>query len=66
MSSRVNGGYYWCLRHERVESGDGVCRAKYRLGPYDTVAEAEQALETVQQRNEAWEEADARWQGEPD
>jgi hypothetical protein len=57
-------GYFWCLRHERVESGDGMCAAKHRLGPFDTVAEAERALQRVQERNEAWEEEDQRWRGE--
>lgn len=63
MSSRE---YFWCLRHERVESDDDVCPAKYLLGPYGSPAEAERALELVQQRNEAWEAEDARWAGEDD
>lgn len=57
------GGYYWCQRHNRVESGDRVCAARHRLGPYDSVAEAERAMERVAQRNEAWEAEDARWEG---
>jgi len=56
--------YYWCLRHQRVESGDHVCPARHRLGPFPTVAEAERALEKVQQRNEAWEAENARWNGD--
>lgn len=62
----VAGGYFWCLRHERVEWGDDVCRARYRLGPFGSVAEAERALETVRQRNEVWDAEDARWRGETD
>jgi hypothetical protein len=58
------GEYYWCLRHNRVESGDKVCAARHRIGPFDTVAEAERALETVKQRNEDWRAEDARWGGE--
>lgn len=58
------GEYYWCVRHNRVESGDDVCAARYRIGPFDTASEAEHALERVQQRNEAWEAEDARWEGE--
>jgi hypothetical protein len=57
-------GYYWCLRHQRVESGDDVCPARYRLGPFDTPTEAEFALQRVQERNEAWDAEDARWEGE--
>ncbi|HEY8452220.1 MAG: hypothetical protein FWJ70_14485 [Micromonosporaceae bacterium] len=59
-------GYYWCVRHDRVESGDDRCRAAYRLGPFETVAEAERALETVRERNQRWDEEDARWYGEAD
>lgn len=59
-----DGGYYWCLRHERVESGDNLCAARHRLGPFDTPAEAERALERARERNQAWDEADARWEGE--
>jgi hypothetical protein len=57
--------YFWCLRHARVESGDQLCPAKYRLGPFPSAAEAERALERVRERNEAWEAEDARWRGEP-
>jgi hypothetical protein len=59
-----DGGYFWCLRHKRVESGDDLCPAQYRLGPYDSAADAERALETVDKRNAAWEAEDARWHGE--
>ena len=50
----AEGQYYWCLEHHRVEPYEG-CRAADRLGPYDTADEARHALETVQQRNEQWE-----------
>lgn len=56
---------YWCLRHQRIESGDGLCPVRYRLGPYRTRAEAEAALETARRRTEAWDDEDARWEGEP-
>ncbi len=51
--------YYYCLNHETVESTDG-CGARDRLGPYPTRAEAEHALETVAERNDAWDN-DPRW-----
>ena len=57
-------GYFWCLRHHRVEQGDDVCPARYRLGPYESALEAEFALQRVQERNEAWDAEDARWEGE--
>ena len=53
--------YYWCLRHQRVESGDTVCRASQTMGPYRTPDEARQALERVRQRNEEWETDDRVW-----
>lgn len=56
--------YYWCLRHNRVESADDVCAERYRLGPYLTAVEAERALDRVAERNAAWDEEDARWLGE--
>jgi hypothetical protein len=65
MSSSVFGGrYYWCLRHERVETDANVCPARYRLGPYASVAEAERALDRVRERNEQWDAEDARWAGD--
>ncbi|QSB13283.1 hypothetical protein JQS43_16820 [Natronosporangium hydrolyticum] len=60
-----SNGYYWCTKHNRVEWGDSMCRAKHRLGPFDTPNEAERALERVQERNEAWDDQDEDW-GQPD
>ncbi|MDG4788959.1 hypothetical protein O7626_24025 [Micromonospora sp. WMMD1102] len=56
--------YFWCIRHHRVETSADVCPARYVLGPYVSAADAEQALQRVQQRNEAWDAEDARWAGE--
>jgi hypothetical protein len=58
------GGYFWCLRHNRVETGDDMCPAQYRLGPYPTAQDAARALETVEKRNAEWDAEDARWTGE--
>ncbi|MCH1868483.1 hypothetical protein [Nocardioides sp. CFH 31398] len=49
--------YYYCVKHKTVEGPEG-CAARHRLGPYPTRAAAEHALETVAERNEAWDEAD--------
>ena len=46
--------YFFCLKHHAVEGKHG-CKASDRLGPYDTRAEAEHALEKVEERNELWE-----------
>lgn len=53
------GGFWFCLKHHTVEGPEG-CAYKDRLGPYDTAAEAERALEKVKERNEAWEH-DPNW-----
>lgn len=52
--------WYWSLRNSRVEGPDGDAN-DHRLGPYDTRAEAEQALATARQRTEAWDDEDRRW-----
>ena len=57
-------GYFWCLKHHRVETDADACAAKHTLGPYATTIEAERALERMRERNEKWEADDARWDGE--
>jgi hypothetical protein len=64
MSNSGGGPYYWCLRHSRVETDANVCPAKVTMGPYGSVAEAEQALQRVADRNERLDAEDARWRGE--
>ncbi|CAN5828566.1 MAG: SPOR domain-containing protein [Acidimicrobiia bacterium] len=51
--------WFYCLDHQTVEPVDG-CRSEVRLGPYPTREEAANALETVEKRNQAWEE-DPAW-----
>jgi hypothetical protein len=51
--------WYYCLEHDTVEPKLG-CRVATRLGPYSTPEEAARALETVEARNEAWDE-DPDW-----
>jgi hypothetical protein len=64
MSNSGGGPYYWCLRHNRVETDEDLCPAVRTMGPYQTAAEAEQALTRVAERNEQWDAEDARWTGE--
>lgn len=64
MSNSGGGPYYWCLRHNRVETDNDVCPASKTMGPYGTVTEAEQALTRVAERNERLDAEDARWTGE--
>ncbi|UCM87508.1 hypothetical protein [Streptomyces marincola] len=54
-----SGEWYYCLRHRAVEEGPD-CPAQDRFGPYPTRAEAEHAMDTARERNEAWRK-DPRW-----
>ena len=51
--------YWFCLTHHRVEGEEG-CRSADRLGPYPSEAAAARALESVEERNEAWD-TDPAW-----
>lgn len=51
--------WYYCLEHETVEPKLG-CRMTNRLGPYATRQEAAKAIETVEKRNESWDQ-DPDW-----
>lgn len=56
--------YFYCLIHHAVE-GEHGCKAKDRLGPFETEAEAARALEIAQERTEAWD-TDPDWNDEED
>lgn len=56
--------WYYCVEHSAVEPKFG-CRVTNRLGPYPTREEAARALETVERRNEEWDE-DPDWNEEDD
>lgn len=56
--------YYYCLTHATVEPSDRGCKAVDRLGPYPDRESAQQALDRVADRNEAWEN-DPKW-NDPD
>lgn len=49
--------WYYCLVHQRVEPEEGCANAE-RLGPYATEAEAQHALETAKERNDAFDAGD--------
>ena len=53
------GEFYYCLKHRKAEEGP-ECPGRRRLGPYATREEAERAIETVSERNRAWD-TDPRW-----
>lgn len=56
--------YWYCIKHDAVEGEEG-CRAKDRLGPFETRAEAARALEIAAERTEAWEN-DPVWNDDVD
>lgn len=64
--------YWFNIRTGKVEAHDdpGRARGGDLMGPYETEAEATEALETARRRTEAWDEEDRRereWQtGDPD
>jgi hypothetical protein len=56
----ADGPWFWCMRHGTVEPEDG-CAARHRLGPYATRQEAEQALQSVAEREERLSAEDQAW-----
>ena len=62
--SSGGGAFYWCLKHNRVETDRNVCPASMTMGPYRSGGEAEQALERVARRNEQLDAEDAQWTGD--
>ncbi|GAB2859857.1 hypothetical protein [Nocardioides pacificus] len=56
--------YWFCLKHHAVEERDG-CKNADRLGPYASSAEAARALESVEERNEKWDN-DPAWNDDAD
>lgn len=51
--------FYYCVKHHAVEEPGG-CPPIDKLGPYPTREEAERALQTAEERNEAWDN-DPKW-----
>jgi hypothetical protein len=52
-----SGDYYFCMTHREVERGQG-CRSADRMGPYPSAEAASSWQQSVDQRNEAADEAD--------
>lgn len=52
--------YWYCVKHQRVETSENMCPPIDRLGPYATEAEAQHALEKAEERNEDWD-SDPNW-----
>jgi hypothetical protein len=56
--------WYWCLTHRIAEPAESRCPADRRLGPYPSREAAENWKEQFAARNEAWDKADAEWEGD--
>lgn len=52
--------FWFCVKHQRVETSENMCPPIDRLGPYATEAEAQQALAKAEERNEDWDN-DPNW-----
>jgi len=55
--------YYYNVRTQMVEKGR-QSSWEHLMGPYDTVAEAEKALEIAKKKSDAWDKDDAAWRGD--
>lgn len=55
--------YFFNTRTRMVEKGR-QSSWEHLMGPYDSAEQAERALETAQERTEAWDEDDAEWRGD--
>jgi len=54
--------WWYNLRTQQVEPDEGGPNAE-RLGPFETEAEAANALQKAAERNEEWAEGDDEWDG---
>jgi hypothetical protein len=61
MAGEDRAGTFWfCLDHHRVERFED-CDSHNRMGPYSTFGDAEQAIQTHDERERAWDAEDERW-----
>ncbi|MDV3220807.1 methionine aminopeptidase [Intrasporangium sp.] len=54
--------FWYNVRTGEVETDENRSRADEVMGPYETVEEARQALETARARTEKWDEEDREWE----
>lgn len=60
------GQYWWCRKHDRVETEHDRCKARHLLGPYDSAQAARNWREMHEAREERWEEQDEEWEDASD
>lgn len=64
MTSRELSGEYWyCMEHRRVEKYEDTDSAN-RIGPFPTEDAAAHALETIHEREKAYDAEDSAWNGD--
>ncbi|MDQ1729962.1 MAG: hypothetical protein QOK10_121 [Pseudonocardiales bacterium] len=64
MSTTDQESTFWfCLDHHAVEPFAG-CGSRNRIGPFDSVAAAERALDTIAERERRYDAEDSAWDGD--
>lgn len=58
--------WYWDLERQVAVPADERGPGDHMLGPYPTRGEAENWKARVEARNEAWDEDDEAWNGDPE
>ncbi len=62
MTSRELSDEYWfCMKHRRVEKY-GETDSTNRIGPFPTEQQAAHALETIADREKAYDKEDSEWE----
>jgi hypothetical protein len=54
--------YWYNLKSGQVETDDTKSQSDDLMGPYDTQAQAANALQTARERTDAWDEDDRAWE----
>ena len=54
--------FWYNLSTGRVETDENKSQSDDLMGPYDTEADATNALELARQRTERWDEEDREWE----
>jgi len=62
-SSDTTGRFWFCIEHHRVEKGEDTHGSNH-LGPFPTEEAAARALETVAERERAYDAEDSAWNGD--
>lgn len=64
VTNRELGGEYWyCMAHRRVEKYEDTDSAN-RIGPFSTEDAAAHALDTIHEREKAYDAEDSAWEGD--